>query len=235
MARAKTQKSSRNSVRSTASARALPDWSLEQCLWQQGFTPVAGIDEAGRGALAGPVMAACVILPPGPWPFVDSKTIGPAARERLAALVRAEALAWAVGEASPAEVDQLNVLEATRLASRRALAAMQLRPAALTTDYLHIGAGLPELAVAHGDARSFQIAAASLLAKTERDRRMRLLAEQFPAYGFAQHKGYGVGRHLAALRTHGPCEAHRFSFAPVARALAGGDAYNESPRTGGSP
>lgn len=194
-----------------------PDWQLEQRLWEHGFSPVAGVDEAGRGALAGPVVAACVILPWGDWPFVDSKTVNEVARQRLAEQVKAVAIAYAVGVASADEVDRLNVLEATRLAARRALAGLRLRPAALTTDYLRIHAGAPELPVAKGDARSLQIAAASLLAKTERDARMRALAERFPGYGFERHKGYGVDDHLLALERLGACPEHRRSFAPVAR------------------
>lgn len=212
--------------------RFTPDWQLERSLWDRGFDPVAGVDEAGRGALAGPVVAACVILPVGDWPFVDSKTVDAATRERLAAHVRAVALAWSVGEASAAEVDERNVLEATRLAARRALARLRIVPAALTTDYLNIGAGLPELAVAHGDSRSLQIAAASLLAKTVRDARMRRIETRFPGYGFDRHKGYGVPSHLAALAKLGACAVHRRTFAPVARTLTGASAYNGAAEPG---
>ncbi len=198
--------------------RPEPDWDLERRLWSRGFTPLAGVDEAGRGALAGPVVAAVVVLPVGDHPFRDSKTLTPRARERLATRVRATAVAWAVGEASPAEVDRLNVLEATRLAARRALAALDLEPTALVTDYLRVGAGLPELAVPRADARSPQVAAASILAKTHRDAHMCRLDERFPGYGFAAHKGYGSPGHLAALERLGPCPEHRRSFAPVAQA-----------------
>ena len=200
-----------------AAPASLPDWSLEARLWQRGYTPLAGIDEAGRGALAGPVVAAAVVLPPGEHPFRDSKALSARARERLAERVRAVALAWAVGEASAAEIDRLNVLEATRLAARRALARLMLAPAALVTDYLRIGAGLPELAVPRADARSLQVAAASILAKTHRDAIMRDLAERYPGYGFAGHKGYGAAAHLDALARLGPCPQHRRSFAPVAQ------------------
>lgn len=194
-----------------------PAWDLEAALWARGYTPVAGVDEAGRGALAGPVVVAAVILPPGDHPFRDSKALTPAAREKLADAARAVALAWCVAEASSAEIDALNVLEATRLAARRAVAGLGFRPGALVTDYLHIGAGLPELAVARADARSLQAAAASILAKTGRDGRMRAMAGEFPGYGFEGHKGYGSAAHLAALQRLGPCPEHRRSFAPVAQ------------------
>lgn len=197
---------------------AAPDWTLEERLWRRGYTPVAGVDEAGRGALAGPVVAAAVILPPGDHPFRDSKRLTPAARAALARQVRSVALAWAVARAEPEEVDRLNVLEATRLASRRALAALSLRPAAVVTDYLDLGPEWPHLAVARADARSPQAAAASILAKTVRDEGMAALAERFPGYGFERHKGYGSAAHLAALGRLGPCAAHRRTFAPVAQA-----------------
>jgi len=198
--------------------QASAGWDLEAVLWARGYSPLAGIDEAGRGALAGPVVAAAVVLPPGDHPFRDSKTLGPEKRERLAAVVREVALAWSVAEASPAEIDELNILGATRLAARRAVAGLTLRPTALVTDYLHIGAGLPELAVAHADARSLQAAAASILAKTARDARMVAMAGDYPEYGFDGHKGYGAPAHLTALQRFGPCPEHRRSFAPVAQA-----------------
>ena len=198
-------------------SRLPPAWDLEATLWARGYTPLAGIDEAGRGALAGPVVAAAVILPPGDYPFRDSKTLSPAAREDLAGTVRAVALACCTAEASPAEIDELNILGATRLAARRAVAGLGLSPAALVTDYLHIGAGLPELAVARADARSLQVAAASILAKTVRDARMRAMAGSYPGYGFEGHKGYGSAAHLAALQRLGPCPEHRRTFAPVAQ------------------
>ncbi len=200
------------------SAALTPDWSLEEELWRRNVGLVAGIDEAGRGALAGPVVAAAVILPPGEeHPFRDSKTLNAAQRELLAEAVRGVALAYAVGVASALEVDSLNVLGATRLAARRALAALDPAPGGLVTDYLKLGTRLPELAVARGDARSYQIAAASILAKTHRDAHMCRLDARYPGYGFARHKGYGAPQHLAALETLGACAEHRTTFAPVAR------------------
>lgn len=196
-----------------------PSWSLEAVLWERGFSPVAGVDEAGRGALAGPVVAAAVILPPGEHPYRDSKVLSASRREALAVRVRATALAWCVGEASREEIDRLNILGATRLAARRAVAGLAAAaPSALVTDYLRLGAGLAELAVPRADGRSLQVAAASILAKTARDARMRKLAELHPGYGFEAHKGYGSAAHLAALARLGPCPEHRRSFAPVAQA-----------------
>ena len=196
-----------------------PGWAFEARLWSSGHTPVAGVDEAGRGALAGPVVAAAVILPPGTHPFRDSKTVAPAAREPLAEQVRACAVAWGVGRAEADEVDALGVMVATRRAALRALAALSVRPAGLVTDWLTLPGRWAVLAPARADARSVQAAAASLLAKTERDRWMREVAEvRWPGYGFAGHKGYGAPEHLRALARWGPCDVHRRSFAPVAQA-----------------
>lgn len=195
-----------------------PSWALEEGLWALGYTPVAGVDEAGRGALAGPVVAAAVVLPHGVFPFRDSKTLSATVREELADRVREVALGWCVAAAGPDEVDRLNVLGATRLAARRAVAGLALAPAALVTDYLRLGAGLAEVAVPRADGRSFQAAAASILAKTARDARMRSLAQTYPGYGFEAHKGYGSAAHLRALERLGPCPEHRRTFAPVAQA-----------------
>jgi ribonuclease HII len=194
-----------------------PDWRLERTLWRRGYGVLAGVDEAGRGALAGPVVAAAVVLPYGDFPFRDSKTLAPAAREALAEEVRRHALAWAVGLASAAEVDRLNVLQATHLAARRALFTLAQRVAidGLVTDFLRLPFPGPVLAIPKADAASVQVAAASLLAKTVRDALMRYLEERYPAYGFARHKGYGSSAHLRALSQHGPCPEHRRSFGPV--------------------
>jgi len=203
---------------SRASNPKAPDWSLEEQLWRRSVSPVAGVDEAGRGALAGPVVAAAVILPPGErYPFRDSKTLTVARRAHLADEVRTVALAWAVGQASALEVDTLNVLGATKLAARRAVAALSVAPAGLVTDYLKLGTPLPEVAVARGDSLSYQIAAASILAKTVRDALMTALHERYPAYGFARHKGYGAPEHLNALARVGACSEHRTTFGPVAQ------------------
>jgi len=209
--------------RASDAAREAPGWSLEEQLWSQAVTLVAGVDEAGRGALAGPVVAAAVILEPDrDYPYRDSKRLGPAERAALAARLREEAVAYAVGVASALEVDTHNVLGATKLAARRAVAALAPAAQGLVTDYLRLDTGLPELAVARGDARSYQVAAASVLAKTTRDALMAELDARHPGYGFARHKGYGAPEHLRALERLGACPEHRTSFAPVAqRALFG--------------
>lgn len=197
-------------------AAAGPDWSLEALLWDRGLRLVAGVDEAGRGALCGPVVAAAVILPAGAsLPYRDSKTLGAARRADLAARLRGEAVAHAVGFASAREVDELNVLAATVLAARRAIAALEPAADGVVTDYLRLGLDLPELAVAAGDARSCQVAAASILAKTVRDAHMVELAAAYPGYGFERHKGYGTAAHVAAIARLGPCPEHRVTFARV--------------------
>lgn len=183
---------------------------------------VAGVDEAGRGPLAGPVVAAAVILDPD-RPIAgldDSKKLSPARRERLDAEIRAHALCFAVAEASVEEIDRLNILQATLLAMRRAVAGLRLRPALVQVD----GNRLPVLdvraeAVVGGDAKVAAISAASILAKVHRDRWCLQADADFPQYGFAAHKGYGTAAHLAALSAHGACALHRRSFAPVAGAL----------------
>lgn len=215
---------------SPAAPAAAPGWGFEERLWAAGHTPVAGVDEAGRGALAGPVVAATVILPPGPHRFRDSKTVAPALREQMAAEVRACAIAWAVGRAEAEEIDALGVPGATRLAALRALSELRVRPAGLVTDWLLLPGPWAVLAPARADGRSVQAAAASLLAKTERDRWMREVAERrWPGYGFARHKGYGAPAHLRALHELGPCTTHRRRFTPVAQAtLFGADASSES-------
>ena len=200
-----------------AVGEAVPDWSLESELWSRGLVAVAGLDEAGRGALAGPVVAAVVLLERGhEYPYRDSKCLTRSRRAELAARLRGEALAYAVGHASAVEVDAHNVLGATKLAARRALAQVLDVLDGLVTDYLTLDAGLPEVAVPRADTRSYQVAAASILAKHERDCTLVEMEETYPGYGFDSHAGYGVPRHLAALADLGPCPQHRLSFAPVA-------------------
>ena len=181
---------------------------------------VCGIDEAGRGPLAGPVVAAAVILDPDD-PIAgldDSKKLPEKRRHLLAGEIRARALAWCVAEASPAEIDRLNILQATFLAMQRAVAGLSLRPARAVVD----GNRCPRLeipveAVVQGDGRIAAIAAASILAKTVRDAGMVELHRHYPQYGFDRHMGYPTAAHLAALQAHGPCPAHRRSFGPVAQ------------------
>ncbi|MBZ9749579.1 ribonuclease HII [Deinococcus sp. HMF7604] len=197
-----------------------PDWAYEREHWRRGYFRVAGVDEAGRGAWAGPVTVAAVILPglAMDYPFRDSKQLTPAVRETLAVQVREVALSWAVEHAWPEEIDRLNILGATHAAALRALARLNPPPQALVTDYLKLRAGLPISAPPRADALSYSVAAASLLAKTERDRLMLELDGQYPSYGFAGHKGYGAPAHRAALQALGVSPVHRRSFAPV-RAL----------------
>ncbi|HWP20886.1 MAG TPA: ribonuclease HII [Burkholderiaceae bacterium] len=183
---------------------------------------VAGVDEAGRGPLAGPVVAAAVILDDeNPIEgLADSKQLTERTRERLFEEIRAKALCCSIAEASVDEIDTLNILQATLLAMRRAVEGLRLRPAKVLVD----GNRLPVLkvpaeAIVQGDARVQAISAASILAKVHRDRLCRELHERFPQYGFAEHKGYATQEHLEALRRHGACIVHRRSFAPVREAL----------------
>jgi ribonuclease HII len=185
---------------------------------------IAGVDEAGRGPLAGPVVAAAVILDElkpirG---LKDSKILTPMARDRLYDEIRAKALCCSVAEASVEEIDTLNILHATMLAMRRAVEGLRLRPGKVLVD----GNRLPVLkiaaeAIVKGDAKVKAISAASILAKVHRDRLCLALHEEHPQYGFDGHKGYATPEHLAALRAHGACVQHRRSFAPVREALEG--------------
>ncbi|WP_066705958.1 ribonuclease HII [Curvibacter delicatus] len=183
---------------------------------------VAGVDEAGRGPLAGPVVAAAVILDDlNPIQgLADSKKLSPARREKLYDEIRAKALCCSIAEASVDEIDQLNILQATMLAMRRAVEGLRLKPTKVLVD----GNRLPVLdvlaeAIVKGDAKVPAISAASILAKVHRDRWCAQYHEQFPQYGFAAHKGYGTAEHIAALREHGACPQHRKSFAPVSGVL----------------
>jgi len=188
---------------------------------------VCGIDEAGRGPLAGPVYAAAVVFDSrrrAPRGIRDSKLLDAAERERLAAAIRSTALGWAVGWASVEEIDKLNILQASLLAMRRAVQSLPLIPDEALIDGMHCPPlGCPTRAIVDGDATVKVIGAASILAKTERDAEMCRLHERFPQYGFDRHKGYATEEHLAALRRYGPCEAYRRSFAPVKDLLNGRD------------
>ena len=196
--------------------QALLDWHAPAGL-------VAGVDEAGRGPLAGPVVAAAVILD-DQRPIAglaDSKKLSAARRERLYGQILDRALACSVAQASVEEIDRLNILQATLLAMRRAVDGLRLRPARVLVDGNRLPVlAVPAEAIIGGDAKVQAISAASILAKVTRDRWCAALAAQYPQYGFAAHKGYGTAAHLAALAQHGACPEHRRSFAPVARALA---------------
>ena len=183
---------------------------------------ICGVDEAGRGPLAGPVVAAAVILPPNtPLSGLnDSKKLSPSRRERLATEIRATALAWAVAEASASEIDEWNILRATLRAMARAVAALPVMPDEVLVDGNQAPAlEVPVRTIIGGDALEPAIMAASILAKTHRDARLVALEARHPGYGFARHKGYGTAAHLAALARLGPCPEHRRSFAPVRAAI----------------
>ncbi|MEM7482598.1 MAG: ribonuclease HII [Acidobacteriota bacterium] len=201
--------------------------SLEEHLAQCGYPLVAGVDEAGRGALAGPVMAAAVIPDPAcRIPGVDdSKQVGPAEREQLAEAIRSTAIAWSCVAVEAAVIDRINILEATRVAMRRSLEGLSPTPDIALIDAVSLAdPPCPCLPVVRGDAMSYAIACASILAKTERDRRMVALGETYPHYGFPGHKGYGAQRHRDALQAYGPSPVHRLTFRSVLpqRAAAGG-------------
>jgi ribonuclease HII len=189
----------------------------EKKAWECGALRVAGVDEVGRGSLFGPVVAAAVILDPAyrVRGLRDSKLLEAERREVLAVRIREHAIAWAVAAVDAARIDQINIYQASRVAMREAV--LLLMPAAdhLLIDAVRIDCELPQKAIIHGDALSASIAAASILAKVERDRMMREWDATFPVYGLASHKGYSTPQHLAALREHGPSPLHRQSFAPV--------------------
>src|ERR1700688_3008243 len=189
----------------------------EKKAWESGAVMVAGVDEVGRGSLFGPVVAAAVILDRSYRirGLRDSKLLLPERRELLAPRIREHSVAWAVAAVDAARIDQINIYQASRLAMREAV--VRLQPAAdhLLIDAVRLDCELPQRAIIHGDAVSASIAAASILAKVERDRMMREWDAIFPEYGLAAHKGYSTPQHLAALLEHGPTPLHRQSFAPV--------------------
>lgn len=196
-----------------------PTLKRERALWALGLQHIAGLDEVGRGPLAGPVVAAAVVLPPDGRAIRglrDSKALTALQRERVGRLIRARALAWAIGAASVREIDRYNIRGATALALRRALSRLPC-----PVDYILLdGTALPELGRRHealvdGDARCHSIAAASVLAKLVRDRLMTNLGRRYPAFGWEHNKGYGTPDHLAALDADGPTRHHRRSFVPV--------------------
>ena len=190
-------------------------WEIEDEYFAQGLTLVCGVDEAGRGPLAGPVCAAAVILPPHiEIPGLnDSKKLTDKRRRELMPIIKEKAIAWGVGFASHQEIDEINILQATFLAMERALADLQVKPElALIDGNREKDFGIPVKTVVKGDSRSASIAAASVIAKVTRDDLMLSLAEEYPQYGFDIHKGYGTKAHYEALRTHGPSPVHRMTF-----------------------
>jgi len=186
-----------------------------------GFAAIAGVDEAGRGCLFGPVYAAAVILDPDKpiQGLNDSKQLDEETREALAPKIRDRALAWAVASASAAEIDRINILQASRLAMKRAVESLPVTADYLLVDATTVDLPLPQEALIKGDARCRSIAAASILAKTARDTQLNELDVTYPGYGFAKNKGYGAPDHLAALSKLGPTPEHRKTFAPVRNLL----------------
>ena len=190
-------------------------WEIEHCLFEQGYKVIAGVDEAGRGPLAGDVYAAAVILPPDICieGLNDSKKISEKKREKLFDEIKEVALAYAVATASVEEIDEFNIRNATYIAMNRAIEALNIKP-----DYVIIDGdcikecNYPHECVVKGDARSLSIAAASILAKVSRDRKMLEMAEKYPEYGFEKHKGYGTKVHIEALKEFGASEIHRKTF-----------------------
>jgi ribonuclease HII len=196
--------------------------TLENLLRKLGFRRVCGVDEVGRGCLAGPVVAGAVVLHPDrhiPW-LSDSKTVPPAEREDLCEQIKARALAWAVAEASPTEIDTINIHQASLQAMRRAVMSLAPLPDLVLVDAFRIpGLQMAQRGVLHGDQRCSAIAAASIVAKVTRDRQMKALHEQDPKYGFLRHKGYATAEHLAAVKQFGYSAVHRRSFSPPALPL----------------
>ena len=208
------------------SAKFSNSFEFEQPLWSSGVTRVAGVDEAGRGPLAGPVVAAAAILPPR-WldtglpaalaGLNDSKQLTESQREKFFQFITAcGEIEFGIAEISAAVIDEINILQATHRAMNDALARLNpLPPHALVDGRPVKTLRVPQTAIVKGDARSYSIAAASVLAKVTRDRLMLKFHSEFPAYGFAQHKGYGTAKHLAAIAKHGACPIHRLTFAPL--------------------
>ncbi len=192
----------------------------ERLARQRGWQRIAGLDEAGRGSLFGPVVAAAVILNPRRRivGLDDSKKLTPEYREELAPRIREHALAWAVAEVDASRIDAWNIYQASRQAMTAAFEALAVPPDYLLIDAMYLDVCCEQQSLVHGDARSISIAAASILAKVDRDRLMDEWDKIYPQYGLASHKGYGTPQHLEALKTFGPTPLHRFSFAPVREA-----------------
>ena len=199
----------------------LPTFDQEAALQAQGYRLIAGVDEVGRGALAGPVMAAAVILPLGveiPWLRLvrDSKQLSPKQRERVFDLVQCAGIPFGLGSVPHATIDELGIVQATRMAMAQAVESLPSRPDFLLVDALSLPeVDLPQKGIIRGDQLSFSIACASIVAKVSRDRQMMELDGMYPGYGLARHKGYGTRQHLQCLGQLGPCAIHRRSFAPV--------------------
>jgi ribonuclease HII len=193
-------------------------YRFESAAWRRGVIRLAGVDEAGRGPLAGPVVAAAVVLPPGTRiaGVDDSKRLVVEERERLFEIIRARALGVGVAVVDHLTIDRINILQATRLAMGQALAALAMEPELVLTDFVEVpGLRCPQRNLVDGDRRSASIAAASIVAKVTRDRIMDAADRDFPLYGFGRHKGYATPEHRDALERHGPCSLHRRTFAGI--------------------
>jgi ribonuclease HII len=193
-------------------------YRFESAAWRRGITRLAGVDEAGRGPLAGPVVAAAVVLPPGERiaGVDDSKRLLPEERERLFDVIRGRAIGVAVAVVDHVTIDRINILQATRLAMGQALAALDVEPELVLTDFVAVpGLRCPQRNLVEGDRRSASVAAASIIAKVTRDRIMEEADREYPVYGFRRHKGYATPEHRMALEQHGPCALHRRTFAGI--------------------
>lgn len=210
-----------------AKERPSPTLDYEEALWKQGFFAVAGIDEAGRGCLAGPVMAGAVILPAESGiakrlrGVLDSKLMTPAERDEMYDAVIREAAAWGAGEADNREIDRIGILNATKNAMKRAIGNLGMQPDHLLIDFVRLhDVTTPQIGLKHGDMLCLSIACASVIAKVTRDRWMQSEAARlYPQYGFETHKGYGTREHMEALRQYGPCPIHRMTFRPLSEDL----------------
>lgn len=193
-------------------------YRFESAAWRRGVSRLAGVDEAGRGPLAGPVVAAAVVLAPGERirGVDDSKRLDPLERTRLFEIIHARALGVGVAVVDHLTIDRINILQATRLAMARALGALALEPELVLTDFVEVpGLRCPQRNLVEGDRRSASVAAASIVAKVTRDRIMEEADREFPLYGFVRHKGYATPEHREALERHGPCPLHRRTFAGI--------------------
>jgi len=198
-------------------------YHFESAAWRRGITCLAGVDEAGRGPLAGPVVAAAVVLAPGARiaGVDDSKRLPPEERQRLFEVIRERAAGVGVGIVDHLTIDRINILQATRLAMGQALGALGVEPELVLTDYVTVpGLRCPQRNLVEGDRRSASVAAASIIAKVTRDRIMEEADREYPVYGFGRHKGYPTPEHRTALEQHGPCALHRRTFAGIWNQLA---------------
>ncbi len=210
-----------------------PTWDHEIALWHGGYPLVAGVDEVGRGAIAGPLVAAAVIMPPhrrsgtNPPPALcgikDSKQLTALQRDRAFEVIHDLAVDVGIGIIAPSEIDRIGIVAGNRRAMEDAILNLNMDPDAVLLDAVVTDLGHFQIGLIDGDARSFSIAAASIIAKVTRDRMMRDQDSFHPQYGFGSHKGYGVARHIAAIMTHGPCCLHRHTFAPVRHLTVGVD------------